>query len=372
MWSTLSSVLRLVVCAAVALCALAVLLGRTVPEQYPDLTRVFEPARAVAINRGLMLKRTGGADFYDPGTGLVSRMELAEDQSLDFAALSPWRDGAGKRQVAGLLSRYVSRGVGRTLDAAQLTRMSFPDGRILNAVEVAVNPIGDLCWAPDTSSRVIFAGADGSLYQVHFDDRDGDGIDLPAGSLERLTWDARPTGHERVLLCNPCWPADPRFARTLLVSLKPQADDPGKPSSPAVLWWLQLSHDGLRIVDAGPLMGIPTPRSQLSPTVVTTPEGSTLLAYLSRGDERDDWAMHVAPLEIDRQTGIPHAAAGKTFPLNALAHPNAPAFSLDGRWVACLMPVGRTEPVAVRIRVGDFGQDQEALAARSPAAATHD
>lgn len=376
MWSTLASIMRLLVCGAVALCAFAVLLGRSMSVEDRALDRVMEPGQPITFGRCQAMNQTGEVDLYDPGTGQVHRLGLPEGVALSFASVSPWRDASGVRQVVGLWSKYVKSGPDRVLESSFLARLSFPAGEILNTVDINVYLERDPCWSPDTSSRVIYAGADGRLYLVEFDDSGRD-TDLTSGTPQPLTWENRPPALARSLISDPCWPADLRFLRTLLVSIQVQSPDGSVPPPPADLWWLQLSLDGSQIVDAGRLISATpasateaeaedTPaRARYAPSVAVTPEGSLVLAYLSRGVSTGDWALHVAPLWLDEPTGAPLASAGEPLALDAWAHPSTPAFSSDGRWVACLVPNGGPTPRALRVALQDFDLGNAALAIRS-------
>ena len=92
---------------------------------------------------------------------------------LEFGIASPWRDEAGRFQVVGRLTGGENRA---RAGYVGLARVSFPDGELLDLVATDVLPTSQPCWARGTRPRILFAAADGHLYQHDFD---GEGHAIP-------------------------------------------------------------------------------------------------------------------------------------------------------------------------------------------------
>src|SRR5262249_28483870 len=154
------------------------------------------------VNGYLVGDETPGCRFLDPETGQYSRMAIPDGDSLLFAQASPWRDGRGRSQVVG-------RWMGRDRDDGGargfgLARYSYPSGEVLDPLPVDVAPASPPAWFPDLSARLIYAGTDGRLYRIAFEDEAG----RPTGRGEALrpvplSWQCATPGVGRVHVEDP-------------------------------------------------------------------------------------------------------------------------------------------------------------------------
>ncbi|HWE39342.1 MAG TPA: hypothetical protein VG406_22520, partial [Isosphaeraceae bacterium] len=313
-------------------------LSRLAPESRGPRTPAV--ARHVLVSPLGLEPHASGSVWLDADLDRTTEAGLPDGQVLRHASVSPWVDESGKPQVIG---RAVRRAGDPAPDLLSLVRMTFPEGRVLDRVAVGVLPASAPCWAPGTRARIVFGGGDGRLYRFDFEPADGDaGDDQP----RPLAWDCPPPGGGNLQIWSPCWPDDPRFARTILAAISVQSTaSPRGPMTPTRIWWLRLDDEGDAIIDAGPVFdpdAIPTGFEAAAPSVGTTPEGGLALAYYLRAD-RKTWDLHLAPLTID-DAGRPRVASGRVRRLAGPCRPFIPAaFSSDGRWISAVQldPNGR-------------------------------
>ncbi len=345
--------------------AAAVAVGRYyVPEE-----RQFRRAAVAAreVNGYLVGDAAPGCRFLDPETGRYSRMTLPDGDSLLFAQATPWRDDRGRSQVVG---RWMGRD-GRHGDARGfgLARYSYPSGAVLDRIPVEVAPAAAPTWFPDLSARLIYAGTDGQLYRIAFEDEAG----RPAGRDEvmrpvPLSWQCTPPGVDRVHLEDPSFMTVPGLRGRLVVALRRQADLPdGRVFFPSEIWWLELNPRATAIVAAGrltvpagetdPLGGV----EERMPSIAATPDGTPVLAYLSRPKGRHDWQIRLAPVTTDPETRSPRAAAADSLLIAESSAAVAPTFSSDGLWLNGVILPERSRAEAERFSV------VEALQATGPA-----
>jgi hypothetical protein len=296
-----------------------------------------------------------GMLWLDAATGRTTLLPQLRRETLQHASQSPWRDESGRLQVVGRGVRPVGDA---DTDVVALVRLGFPDGRVIDRIAVNVVPASPPCWYPGPEVRVLFGGGDFWLHHVAFEPADGLGDQT--GRCRPLTW-ACPTPEGAVIqLSDPHWPADPRFARTLLVTFSTRPARRGPvPVSPRRIWWVQLDTEGDTIEDAGPVFDtelLPRGMEARSPSVAVSPDGGLALAYFT-SDSKRRWTLRVAPLTLDA-VGRPRAACpGETLANDC--RPYIPAvFSADGRWISAVQtdPSGRA--AIVRLDLADRASTQ--------------
>jgi hypothetical protein len=304
---------RLLTCGLLALPALAVGLGRALPEAR---WRSPRPARYAVVNSYLWAPQGYRSHLLDADAGAIVRLGLPGRDVLASAGCSPWRDERGDWHLAGMGWSYEVRGgslVGRDYG---LMRLTHPGGRVLNRVPIEVVPAGPPCWEPGTAARVLFGANDGRLYRFAFEgschaDAGPGGCDPRPEPLDWAATAPRPAG-----LGDAAWPADPRLGRRVFVALTPRPDggrDAGK-ARPR-LWWLALDRRGVAIVGAGRLIraggaGAPGGEdvAEHGPALWAGPDGGLMLAYLAERPGSGPWRceLRVAPVRIE---GLPGGGA---------------------------------------------------------------
>ncbi len=270
--------------------------------------------------------------WLDTRTGCLDSLNLDENESLDDASTSPWRDEWDHFQVVG---RWSARpGSGRQGCEMGLARFSFPDGRLINLVETETLPVGPPCWLPGSRARVVFAAADGQLYQFAFEGPS----DAPRNEVspdERprpLEWRSRPPDLEGGFVSDPCLPANKRFNNILFVSHTKLVSS-GRRSRFAKgrIWWLRLSDDGHAIEEGGPLFDSSDGSVEMRfPTVGTDQAGGAVLAYLCR-IEGGPWQLRTHSLTTDPVSRVPLVANDSDDSYQAACRPSSPVYSSNGR-----------------------------------------
>jgi hypothetical protein len=207
-------------------------------------------------------------------------------------------------------------------------------------------PTSAASWYPGDASRILFVAGDGALYHLELNDPDEvhDSSHSAPKRPQRLIWSTRPPGLGDVFLVDQVWPGHPKLGGRLLVSMSVVERVKGSLLyGPARLWWLKLDASGTEIEAAGPLLVNDDEHREggsdieRCPTLGTTPEGTLSIAYVSRSEGDSRWRLHVAPLEIDKRSGAPQARRAASRCMADDCAPTMPAFSADGRWIACLV-----------------------------------
>jgi hypothetical protein len=290
--------------------------------------------------------------FLDRETGQFVRFNFPDGDTLDYAACSPWCDDRGQYQVVG---RWMNRsGEGNTGLPREfgLARYTFPEGRAIDRIALDVTPVGEPCWVPGLTPRILFASGDGNIYGYTFEEEDGIspvGAEIPERPQpRRLEWRTARPGSGLVCFKDLIWPSDPRLGGKLIASLTYQVRPNGKAMFVgSQLWWLQLSDDQTAIEAAGrltvPDSRDPEPDQGLEerlPNVAPTPDGGLTLAYLVRAKNQGLWELRVAPVASDLGTGTPLVRCESSRTLARHCIPTTPAFSTDGRWVYGILHPG--------------------------------
>jgi hypothetical protein len=341
-WS-LSSILRTVMWLAVGLSVLAVALGRSAA---PKTQATYREAsvRYHGVNMHCCTEEEPHPCFIDRQTGQILHLQFSPEDSLDYAVCSPWCDERGQFHA---VSRWMNRS-GKVSDYLPqdfgVARFTVPEGRLLDRVKLDHVPVGDACWVPGVTPRIIFSSGDGKLYGYQFGDSGRGHID-EAGDCAKtqpVVWRSTPPGTGLLYIRDLIWPADAKLGGRMIASMSYRILVNGQPRMcRPQLWWLKLNEDATAVETAGQLT-VPDPDDDPAkdfgieerlPNIITTANGELALAYLSRRGSRSLWDLNVAAITIDPETGVPTAGSGGSQGLAGGFLPSAPTFSADGRLV---------------------------------------
>lgn len=362
---SLSSLARLAIGTILVSAAAAIGLARLAPPH--EGWRMLGPSRYVNVNSFYLDPCRRGSSWLDREGGAMRDVPFGDEELLEYASSSPWRDELGRTQVIGRWSwGFKSEATDR---AYGLARITFPDGEVLDHIETDVVPVSSPCWYPGTGARVLFAAGDGKLYQCNFEPGD----DGAAGSdrhVERprpIAWNCEFPGGEGLYLAEPHWPTDPNFSRILFVSLRTSRRIRGEmESTPAQIWWLRLSEDGDSIEEAGRLFNPPASQPEANercPTVGRTPDGRPLLAYFRKeGMQRAN--LYLIDIEFGPGMRHPGPVPGVGTKIADACLPSPPVFSGDGRWITIIQADGGSNRVVRRVRADLRGETVMAAASR--------
>jgi hypothetical protein len=354
----LGALWRLLSLTALAVVAVAVLLGRSAPDG-PEArgTRVRHRARPRyrAIRTEFFREAPHVPRLLDRRTGALVPCSIPGAEDLEILGFSPWRDAAGQHHMLARCGGNVPDQPLHAVRPLELVRYTFPAGEILSRLTIENLATGRICWAPDRSDRIVFAGGDGQLYRrdlsVSRGAKPGEARSEPVG------WGANAElGKEVLTIRDPCWPDEPSLGGCLLVALTPRGRE-GEPGFPpgAQLWWLRLDPEARTIVAARRAIladGDDAPASgarERLPAVGRASDGTLLLAYLARPAGRWSWELWTAPIVPDAAGGLPRVVSSARRRLAEGCAPITPAFSLDGRSVFAALRDARS-----RIRMGRF------------------
>jgi hypothetical protein len=335
--------------------ATAVAVGRYYVPEGRHLRR--EAVALREVNGYLVGDESPGCRFLDPETGRYARMAIPGGDSLLFAQVTPWRDGRGRSQVVG---RWMGRDRGDGgARGFGLARYSYPSGEVIDRIPVEVAPAAPPAWFPDLSARLIYAGTDGRLYRLAFEDEEG----RSAGRDEELrpvplSWQCTPPGVGRVHVEDPSFLTVPALRGRLVVAIRQQADLPdGRVFLPSQIWWLELNPRATAIVAAGRLTvpdvakdPMPVVEERM-PSIAAAADGTPMLAYLSRAGGYHDWQIRLGPVTIDPETRAPKAVVADSLLIAEKSAAVAPAFSPDGRWLNGVILPERSRSEAERFAV---------------------
>jgi hypothetical protein len=323
---------RVFVFGFIALNVVAIGVGRMVG---PAFTwRRLEPVRRAAINAYLAGQTTPGLRYLDLESGSMECFDLPQEDHVDEASWSPWRDDRGRSQVVARWRSRSGQGVDVLGRKFGLARYSFPDGEVLDRVNCDLAPGSPPCWLPGLAARVLFAANDGNLYRFDFEGA-GANSDGRDHKPREVIWNCDRPGGRRVYLGEPFRPLDARFTGFLFVSLYYESMSKHRVElSSREIWWLRLNSDSTVIESAGRLTDPETPKEvyERYPVAARGANGESLLAYLTHDGTKPGWDLRVAPLELSGSVPVVRAASTRVVTRNCL--PSPPVLSPDGRWIA--------------------------------------
>ena len=348
---SLSKLARFAIGTILVSSAAAIGLARLAPP--PKGWRMPGPARYANVNTFYVDPCRRGSFWVDREGGPLREVPYRDEELLEYASCSPWRDEQGRAQVVGRWSwSFRTESPDR---AYGLARISFPDGEVLDHIETDVVPVSNPCWYPGTGTKILFAAGDGKLYQCNFES----GKDAVIGTDGRvdqprpILWNCESSDGEGVYLAEPHLSLDPNFSHLLFVSLRSSRRILGElTSTPAQIWWLRLGEDGGSIEGAGRLIEPPAHGAEANercPTLGRTPDGRPILAYYRKlGLNRAD--LYFIDIELDPETRSPRPITGVGTKIADDCLPNPPIFSGDGRWITIIQGDGGRKGVPRRIR----------------------
>jgi hypothetical protein len=359
MTTHLISMVRYGAYSALALCGVAVGLGRMEPR--PALFRTPAEGPPVAINGYQFNQKLARPRFLDPDSGTFSQVPLPEQDRLEYASCSPWRDERGQAQVVGRWSKRASEWSPAVGGVFGLARYRYPSGEVLDRVPTEIVPVCPPCWYPGTTARVLFAAGDGQLYQFAFEgsgDREGAYGGEHDDRPRPLSWRCDPPGDGPITVTDVAWPTGPEWGHRILVSLSYQRVEGGRRQyTTPQLWWLQIGAGGTTVEAAGPLSA-PSPSGegpgegeieQRFPTPGRSPEGRPVLAFVGRRPSSLLGSVRLAPVRFDPEGGTPSIDPSAMAIVAEGSPALPPVFSADGRWLSCFVrAAAATSPVALR------------------------
>ena len=354
---SLFGLVRLIIVVGVVASTVAVGIARLQPS--PAHFRRAVPPHYGGINGVVLTDVPSVPGLLDPRTGRVSPCPLPKGDAFDYGTCSPWQDDSGEFQVVGRWVRFEGEGAEEHCIGMGLARYGLPSGRVLNRCELDVVPASHPCWTPGTAARVIFAGADGVLYRLDFQDgQDGSTDEGETIEPTPIRWRCAPGPHAFVR--DPVWPTEPRLKGRVIVSLSIDSEPRTDALPSSRLWWLELSQDLSSIVAAGPL-AVDGPdgttleaEEERFPNLASTPDGSLVLSYLAKPRESANGALRAAYVTMTPSAdALPGTAAdcprivpGSSRTLTLNHRPELSPFSTDGRWIFGLVSaVGQSSRV---------------------------
>lgn len=347
---SLNSLVRLAALLGVVLFASAVGLSRAVPKS--ARFRTEGPARFHGVNGTLLDPPDARSFLLDAQSGTLRPFEPVAGYRVECASVSPWTGERGSEVVARLVPTTAQRD---DCPTTGLVRFPLAGGPIQREVPGSAVVAGRACWLPGSPSRVVFPAGDGGLYLQDLtaggvDTGDDEGVPTPP---LRLAWRAGLEDGEYGFLADAACPPASALGGRLVVILYPgRKDGPKVRLGAPQIWWLKLDPGATAIAAAGRLT-VPVQddcgadEQERLPNVGVSPDGRTILSYLSRPSDRNTWRLKVAPIDLDPHSGEPRVRADEVHDLGAGYATTAPVFSPDGRW---LLAVLRRETRDGRVR----------------------
>jgi hypothetical protein len=336
--------LRTLGLAAIVLVAVAVALGRSAPPTLP--VRHAAAVRFQAINMRCTPEQEAQPCFLDRQTGQVLRLQMPPGEILDYAACSPWRDERGQFQAVGRWLNRSSKQYSFLPQNFGLARVSLPEGKVLDRIPLEQIPIGEPCWIPGRTPRILFPSGDGQIYRYDFSEPGPpEGEARHPTQPRRVEWGIAQPGAGLAYIRDLTWPTQEALGGRLIAALCYLEPGKGreKPSLKGPeLWWLQLSPDQ-RVIEAAGRLGDPAARDgsdgedpefeERLPSVAATVHGDLALVFLSRPIGQQEWDLHVASIAIEPATGVPAVRPGSSRRIGSRFVCSAPTVSVDGRWI---------------------------------------
>jgi hypothetical protein len=325
-----------------AACGLAILVSRLCTEAVDPVQhatrseRVFDGRRIGAADGLLSSKPDLQPSFLDPVTGSSFRVPFGSDHIVMHPSCSPWCDSQGLRQV---VAGWMPGGCFQLApEATGLARFTFPEAKPIDRILCEPFPIGAPAWYPNTQSRVIYAGTDGLLYHLSFeDDTQGRTNRRSTRVPQALRWNCTPPGSGKLTFRDVYWPTDPRLRDKLIVSLFYTNHD--RSAEHWQLWWLRLNPEGTAIDSAGRLIVPETSAyeneglDEAFANIADGPKRCLVLSFLTILPHRTGWQLRLAPIDMDPETGVPRVRREACVLVAEDRSSMRPEFSADRRWV---------------------------------------
>jgi hypothetical protein len=294
---------------AILATSLAIAVARLVP--HPRAHRTAALSRYMAINGHFFTLGQPESRVLDTQTGRVARLALPEGERLQWASFSDWVGADGERQVAGRWSKMGGTGDSTVFVGSGLGRVSYPSGRVLDSLtDLRMIPSGPPCWYPGPAARIIYAAGDGRIYQYAFDSPTRFDLPSPDDGESPISWGRLPAANDNLWVHELAWPKDPRFRGRLFAAVSRVTEVDGQCAhSPASLWWLELSADGMTVTAAGPLAGAHPGAESLFehrfPSLTALADGTLAVVYHERVPGDGTGEARIARVEFDAETRVP-------------------------------------------------------------------
>ncbi len=309
-------------------------------------SQVPQPYHAIDMLDTAMYRRH--PRLIDRQNGQLTPLNLEPEDGLSNSQCAPSNEEAGSWQLAGRWTAYDRQQRAR---AVGLARFEVPSGRIIDQVELDIRTTGPLCWFPQAPARLLICEGENHLYRFDFED--------DSHRLRPLRWRVKPPGIGPVDINDLCWPADPRFGNRVLMSVTYRQGSRGQVISlPSQIWWFQLDPGATEVKAIGRLTSSDAPAPgkpqvfERWARLATSSTGEFYVAYLIRAEDTNCWDLRIAPVSIDRATGIPTTRTEVNITLAHHLFPATPFTSIDGRWLYAAF--GDVDHVEVRrFLVGD-------------------
>jgi hypothetical protein len=296
----------------------------------------------------------------DPETGALDPLVLPGGAILFQSSYLPHsEDAQGRSEMGGVWLDPLT-------GEYSLTRVRLPSGEVLGRVALTSIPAGPLCWDPESPSQALFAGADGKLYCTSVE---SDYQPTPVRAQLPIQWSGDVPLPSGIFVQDACWPADPRLAGRVLVSVRLRRKVGDRLDlAPARLWYLRLDHDRTMVVEAAPVeparLNATASRQDWQeryPSLASTVDGQLVLAFQIYRRGRSTGELRIAPIRIDRQSGAVSASTSSAESLLEGCVRMAPTFSRNGERVSCLV---RTQGGPARVGTVDIAPLLASTAAR--------
>jgi hypothetical protein len=267
--------------------------------------------------------------FLDTETGAVLPLPSADAANSTRPRCSPWRDAEGQFHMVA--SRPDASG-----DGYLLVRFTLPAGRFLGDLGFRMSSPGAVCWFPDRSDRILYAGADQRLYRVDLPSVRGSRRTEPV--VQAIDWRADLPGAGDLWYQAVSWPGAPALDGWLLVSLV-HREDSSQTVRDQSLWWLKLSSQADAVVAAERALPLDGPTEvnahaqELSPVVGVARAGTIVLAYLALAQRNEHYDLWLAPVEPAAPGRAPCVRAAARRKLAEGCLPGLLGFSADARWL---------------------------------------
>ncbi len=329
----ISKVMRWPIYGAFVLFGVSLLVGRLMG---PELGR--RRLRNTSLGPVVCLQKDDRRDvvFLNGRRGELVSMPLPQGHRLDSAALSPWQDGLGQGEVAGLWVAISGEGNHRVRSGFGLARFRYPDGELLNRVTTDVLPGGPPCWTGALGDEIVFASGSGRLYRFAFsgstDPRSTDGCDVEPTALG---WDVPTPG----AISDLTRPLATGCEGLYLASVRREHGGLGTKTGRSEIWWLQLDEMATRVIAAGPLTKPADegkPDCDRYPALGRMVDGTPYLVTLRKERGRADWSLQAVEVGLSPGSTVPIETRGRVRTLVSECAGNPPSFGVDAGTIVYL------------------------------------